>query len=196
MLKINQREGNEYKQGLILMRLFQGLAGQLLLVVGMIGITPLVVSAASYEEIEQLNSAYPAGSVIVCRADLPGNGSELLPVNLVIRADVKARKGKHTVYDVSVTWLTKSEAARGLTLTYRMTQRSDKTGQYSKIDPESMAVSIPDATPEDENSVLKGFRNRFTVQESFTPYSQIEITDFPSYISRNPGEEPISCSKE
>jgi len=77
-----------------------------------------------------------------------------------------------------------------------MTQRSDEKGQYSKIDPDSMTVSMPGATPETEQAVLQGFRKQFTADESFAPYSQIEITDFPSYISRNPGEPPTYCHKE
>ncbi len=77
-----------------------------------------------------------------------------------------------------------------------MNQRSDDKEQHSLIDPKSMAVSMPAVGPAGEEAVLKGFRSRFGGTENFTPYSQTEITEFPAYITRNPGEAPSYYRKE
>lgn len=37
--------------------------------------TSSMASAATYEEMQRLDAAYPPGSVVVCRSDLPGDGS-------------------------------------------------------------------------------------------------------------------------
>lgn len=160
----------------------------------MAAVTSSVVSAATYEEMQRLDAAYPPGSVVVCRSDLPGDGSVQPPTTMTVRGTVISQKKGLTTYDISVTWA--PEGSSGMTLTYRMSQRSDRTGQYSRIDPTSMSVSMPAAGPEGEKTVLEGFRSRFATGESFTPYSQTEITGFPNYITRNPGEPPLYCRQE
>lgn len=155
--------------------------------------------AATREEMRRLDEAYPPGSVVVCHSDLPGDGKLSLPTTMISRGKVESRENGHTLYSVSVTWQTqgaKESDAGDLTLTFLMNQRSDEKGQYSFIDPESMAVSMPAAGPAGEEAVLKGFRSRFGGTENFSPYSQTEITEFPAYITRNPGEAPSYCRKE
>lgn len=177
------------------MKCFNRLIHRLLFVTVLAGATPLVSDAATYEEAQRLDTAYPVGSEVVCRADLAGDGQHLLPMTLITRAVVSARDSQHVVYDVSVAWLTAASASGGLTLRFRMTQRSDETGHYSTIDPDSMAVVMPGVGPEGENTILQGFRARLTGDEQFAPYSQIDITDFPSYVIHKPGDPPSYCHK-
>lgn len=155
--------------------------------------------AATREEMQQLDAAYPPGSVVICHTDLPGDGKLSLPTTMSSRGKVGSRENGHTLYDVSVTWHSKGAkegVAGDMTLSFRMTQRSDEKGQYSLIDPESMAVSMPTAGPAAEKTILEGFRRRFGGTENFTPYSQIEITEFPAYITHEPGEAPSYCRRE
>ncbi|MBZ0059443.1 MULTISPECIES: hypothetical protein [unclassified Leclercia] len=90
----------------------------------------------------------------------------------------------------------KESNAGDLTLTFRMNQRSDEKGQHSLIDPESMAFSMPAAGPAGEEAVQKGSCSKFGGTENFTPCSQTDITEFPAYITRDPGEAPSYCRKE
>lgn len=118
---------------------------------------------------------------------------------MISRGKVESRENGHTLYSVSVTRQTqgaKESDAGDLTLTFRMNQRSDEKGQHPLIDPESMAVSVLAAGPAGEEAVLKGFRSRFDGTDNFTPYCQTEITEFPAYITSNPGEAPSYCRKE
>lgn len=108
---------------------------------------------------------------------------------MTVRGTVISQIKGLTTYDISATWA--PEGGSGMMLTY-----SDRTGQYSRIDPTSMSVSMPAAGPEGEETVREGFRSRFATGESFIPYSQTEITDFPNYITRNPGESPVYCRQE
>ncbi|WP_261866098.1 hypothetical protein [Pectobacterium carotovorum] len=152
--------------------------------------------AATYSEILRLTEAYPPGSVIVCRADLLGDGKTLLPTTLTTRGTVVARRNNFTDFDVAVTWLPKIENSKELTLTFRATERSERTGQYTWIDTDSMAVSLAGAQPEEKKLILNGFRSRSDGTEKFSPYTNIEITTFPSYLTRNPGEPTAYCHKE
>lgn len=69
---------------------------------------------------------------------------------MISRGKVESQDNGHILYSVSVTWQTlgaKESDAGDLTLTFLMNQRRDEKGQYSFIDPESMAVTIPTAGP-------------------------------------------------
>ena len=193
--QVNIRDDAELKQGSTLMKLFQRLAGKFMLLGSMASLLPFVANAATLAEVDRLNAAYPPGSVILCLSELPGDGKDIKPTTLTVRAKVDEREENRAVYHTSITWLAAGSSA-GLTLAYRMTLHGDETGQYSKIDPDSMQVTLPGASPETEKIILQGFRERLTADESFVPYSQIEITDFPSYISHNPGQPPSYCHKE
>ena len=157
-------------------------------------VTASVGRAASYEERQRLDAAYPPGSVVVGKSELPGDGNGQPPTSTTARGTGISQTKGLTTYDISVTWA--PEGSSGMTLTYRVSQRSVRSGQYSRIDPTRMSVSMPAAGPEGEKTVLEGFRSRFATGESFTPYSQTEITDFPNYITRNPGEPPVYCRQE
>ncbi|QHM74066.1 hypothetical protein [Mixta intestinalis] len=152
--------------------------------------------AATREEVQRLDAAYPPGSVVVCRADLPGDGRDRLPTRLESRVIVVTRTADQTVGRGTVSWITGGHTSPGLTLTFTVTQRKSESGYYSRIDPASMVVSMPGAGPEGEKLVLDGMRQRLPAGEEFAPFSQTEITDFPSYITRKPGEPPIYCHKE
>ena len=160
----------------------------------MAAVTSSVASAATYDEMQRLDAAYPPGSVVVCRSDLPGEGSVHSPTTMTVRGTVISQTEGLTTYDISATW--GPEGSSGMTLTYRMSQRSDRTVQYSRIFPISIFVLLLAAGPEGEKTVLEGFRSRLATGESFTPYSQTEITDFPNYITRNPGEPPVYCRQK
>jgi len=94
------------------------------------------------------------------------------------------------------TWTTRGSVTPGLTLTFAGTQRKSRTGYYSRIDADSMAVSMPVAGPEGEKIVLESMHQRLPEDEEFAPFSQTEITDFPSYVVRQPDEPPSYCHKE
>ncbi len=168
----------------------------------MIGLTVLLASttsdadAATYQEILRLTEAYPPGSVVVCCTDLPGDGKALLPTILITRGTVIARRNNLTDFDVAVTWLPKSENSKELTLKFRATERTERTGQYTRIYTDSMEVSLAGARPEEEQTILDGFRSRSDGDEKFSPYTNIEITDFPSYLTLTPGEPTAYCHKD
>ncbi|MDX5628410.1 MULTISPECIES: hypothetical protein [unclassified Brenneria] len=154
------------------------------------------VGAATYQEILRLAEAYPPGSVVVCRSDLPGDGKMRLPTTQITRGKVIARRNNLTDFDAVVTWRPKGENGKELTLTFRATERTERTGRYTRIDTDSMAVSQVGAPPAEEKIILDGFRSRSDGTEKFSPYTNIEITVFPSYIIRNQGETPAYCHKE
>jgi len=62
--------------------------------------------AATREEMQRLDEAYPPGSVVVCHSDLPGDGKLSLPTTMISRGKVESRENGHTLYSVSVTWQT------------------------------------------------------------------------------------------
>lgn len=180
------------------MKTIKEIASRLGVMVVIVG-TTYGVSAATREEMQRLDEAYPPGSVVVCHSDLPGDGKLSLPTTMISRGKVESKENGHTLFSVSVTWRTpgaKGSDAGDLILTFRMNQRSDEKGLYTLIDPESMAVTMSAAGPAGEEAVLKGFRSRFGGTKNFAPYSQTEITEFPAYITRNPGEAPSYCRKE
>lgn len=118
-----------------------------------------------------------------------------LPTRLEVRGTVVSRKADLTTGQGIATWTTRRSVTLGLTLTFAGTQRKNGSGYYSGIDPASMAVSMPAVGPEGEKTVLEGFRQRLPAGERFAPFSQIEITDFPSYVVRKPGEPVSYCHK-
>lgn len=162
----------------------------------LLSVTTLGAGAATHQEILRLAEAYPPGSVVVCRSDFPGDGKLRQPTTLINRGTVTAHRNNLTDYNVVLTWLTKGQTSNGLTLTFRATERTEKAGQYTRVDPDSMAVSLLGAAPEEEKAALAGFRKQMGGKENFVPYTQIEITDFPAYIIRIPGEVPVHCHRE
>ncbi|MDF7662852.1 hypothetical protein PUG81_28220 [Erwiniaceae bacterium L1_54_6] len=153
--------------------------------------------AATREEVIRLNAAYPPGSVMVCSKNLPGDGKMVQPIVLQMRGTVVDRKQHSAVYEVSSTWsIPGKSSSSDLTLKLRMLERLDDKGSYSRIVPDSMSVSMPSAGPAGEKSVLEGFRRRLPDGEIFTPFSNIEITDFPSYTVQTRGEPTSYCHKE
>lgn len=112
------------------------------------------------------------------------------------RGTVITRRNNLTDYDVKVTWLTEGANSSGMTLTFQSTERAEQSGVYLRIDPDTMAVSLPGASHEEKNNLLDGFRTRFGGSEHFASYTETEITDFPSYIYRKPGEPTAYCHKD
>jgi len=162
----------------------------------MLAATSSRAGAATYEEVKRLDAAYPPGSVVICRSDLPGDSQMLRHTLTTTRGTVVARRNNITDFDVAVTWLTEGETGAGMTLTFRSTERAEKKGVYVRIDPDSMSLSLPGAREEEKKTVLDGFRDNFARTEHFGAYSETEITDFPSYVVRKPGEPPALCHKE
>lgn len=158
------------------------------------GLIP-AAGAATNEEMTRLEAAYPAGSVVICRQDLPGDGMARLPTRLEVRGTILSREADLTTGQGIATWTTHGSAKPGLTLTFVVTQRKSGSGYYSRIDPASMAVSMPTVGPEGEKTVLEGFRRRLPAGEELAPFSETEITDFPSYVIRKPGEPVSYCHK-
>jgi len=144
--------------------------------------------AATYEEASRLDDAYQPGSIEVYIQNLPGEGKNILPTRLEVRATVISRTAEQTVFRATTAWTPRGKTVPGLTLTYSLTQRKDETGYYSIIDPASMSVSKPGAGPMTDKTVLEGMRQRLPAGEDFNPYSITEITDFPSYVAHRPNE--------
>lgn len=120
------------------------------------GLIP-AAGAATNEEMSRLDEAYPPGSVVICRQDLPGDGMVRLPTRLEIRETVISRKADLTTGRGVATWITHGSTAPGLTLTYMFKQRKNGSGYYSRIDPASMAVSMPAVGPEGKKPFLRVF---------------------------------------
>jgi len=159
------------------------------------GLIP-AAGAATNEEMTRLEASYPPRSVVICRQDLPGDGMARLPTRLEVRGTVLSREADLTTGQGIATWTPHGSVRPGLTLTFTVTQRKSGSGYYSRIDPASMAVSMPAAGPEGEKTVLEGMRQRLPADEEFAPFSETEITDFPSYVVRKPDEPPSYCHKE
>ncbi|WP_435956164.1 hypothetical protein [Dryocola sp. BD626] len=176
--------------------LFQSAVKRLCLITALTALTATAVSAATYEEMQRLDAAYPPGSVVVCRSDTPGDANGQPRTAMTARGTIISQTKGLTTYDITVTWLPEGSSSSGMMLRYSMSQRSNKNGLYSRIDPASLSASLPGGSPEVEKAILEGFRSRFATGESFAPYSQTEITDFPDYITRNPGEAPVYCHQE
>lgn len=174
-------------------RLAAGLIAGVIASAGVVPATP----AATRDEVIHLNAAYPSGSVMVCSKNLPGDGKMIQPTVLQMRGTVVNRKQDSAVYEVSSTWTIPGKSSSSdLTLKLRMLERMDDKGSYSCIVPDSMSVSMPSVGPAGEKSVLEGFRRRLPAGEIFTPFSNIEITDFPSYTVHPRGEPTSYCHRE
>lgn len=158
--------------------------------------TAFGAGAATPEEMVRLDAAYPPGSVVICHQDRPGDGRELLPGRLEFRAIILTQTADQTIARGTAMWITRGHATPGLTLTFTVTQRKSESGYYSRVDPASMVVTMPAAGPAGEKTVLEGMRQRLPAGEEFAPFSQTEITDFPSYVVRKPDEPPSFCHKE
>lgn len=165
------------------------------IVTGLLLLSGLNTRAATPEEMQRLDEAYPIGSTVVCRAQLEGDGKNLLPMEMVVRGKVINKQGKHASHDVSVMWLPHKVKSAALTIHYRMDVTDEGDGHSTVIDPSSLKVSMPENRASEE-TVAEGFRKRFASGAIHQPYGNIEITDFPSYISKNQGEAPLYCSKE
>lgn len=150
---------------------------------------PSDTGAVTREEMFKLNAAYPPGSFTICESKLEGNGKDLMPMLAKIRGHIIDRKGNLSHSDVSVMFIPLGASTASLTLSYRQTVTMEDNGQWAHIDPDSLKVSMPAILAE-------GFRNRLPTGKELQPYQTTEITDFPSYVVRIPGESPLYCHKE
>lgn len=160
-----------------------------------LGLMP-TAGAATADEMARLDAVYPPGSVVICHQELPGNSRDRLPGWLEFRGTILTRTADQMKAWGTLAWFTHGYATPGLTLTFTVTQRNSKSGYYSRVDPASMIVSMPAAGPEGEKIVLDGMRRRLPAGEEFAPFSQTEITEFPSYVVRKPDQQPSYCHKE
>lgn len=83
-----------------------------------------------------------------------------------------------------------------MTLTFRSTERAGPAGVYLRIDSDSMALAVPGASPETVKTALNGFRTGRAGAEHYNPYSDTDITDFPSFMTHKSAEPVARCSKE
>lgn len=158
--------------------------------------TAFGAGAATREEAQRLDAAYPPGSVVVCRSDLPADARPTGIAAVVSRGKVLARHDNLTDFDTEVAWLNESTGDRAMTLTFRSTERAEPTGVYLRIDPDSMALAVPGAPTETVQNALNGFRASMASADQFSPYSHTDITNFPSFVTHKPGEPVARCSKE
>ncbi|MDW5500143.1 hypothetical protein R6Y99_10120 [Pseudomonas lundensis] len=156
---------------------------------------PLYAGAVTREEMRTLDAAYPPGSVTICESQLEGNGKDLLPMLVKIRGSITDRSGNVSHSVVSVMFIPHGKSTATITLSYRQTVTMEANGQWAHIDPDSLKVSMP-ASPSSEDIVAQGFRDRLPSGKELQPYETTEITDFPSYVVRVPGESPLYCHKE
>ena len=152
--------------------------------------------AATREEAQRLDTAYPPGSVVVCRSHLPAGAKSAEHTTVVTRGKVLARHDNLTDFDTEVAWLNEETGAKAMALTFRSTERAIPAGVYLRIEPDSMVLTVPGAPPETVKNGLNSFRVAMAGKEHYSPYSDTDITDFPSYVTHKPGEPAAWCSKE
>ncbi|CAI2474939.1 hypothetical protein [Serratia liquefaciens] len=162
--------------------------------IGIAVLSPLSAGAVTREEMRTLDAAYPPGSIVNCEAELAGNGKNLLPMTTKIRGHIISRAENLSHADVRVMFIPHGSSTATITLSYRQKVIMEENGQRVYIDPESLEVSMP-VSPSSEAIVAKGFRDRLPATQEVQPYQTTEITDFPSYVVRVPGESPLYCHK-
>ena len=81
--------------------------------------------AATSEEMTRLEAAYPAGSVVICRQDLPGDGMARLPTRLEVRGTVLSREVDLTTGQGIATWTPDGNVRPGLSHTFTVMQRKN-----------------------------------------------------------------------
>ncbi|WP_273849596.1 hypothetical protein [Serratia liquefaciens] len=165
-----------------------------LVIGGFILLGSLGSSAVTREEMRTLDAAYPPGSIVNCEAELAGNGKNLLPMTTKIRGHIISRAENLSHADVRVMFIPHGSSTATITLSYRQKVIMEENGQRVYIDPKSLKVSMP-VSPSSEVIVAKGFRDRLPATQEVQPYQTTEITDFPSYVVRAPGESPLYCHK-
>lgn len=158
--------------------------------------TAFGAGAVTREEAHRLDTAYPPGSVVVCRSDLPAAAKSAEHTTVVTRGKVLARHDNLTDFDTEVAWLNEGTGAKAMALTFRSSERAVPAGVYLRIEPDSMVLTVPGAPPETVKNVLNSFRVAMAGEEHYSPYSDTDITDFPSYVTHKPGEPAAWCSKE
>lgn len=162
--------------------------------IGIAVLSPLSAGAVTREEMRTLDAAYPPGSIVNCEAELAGNGKNLLPMTTKIRGHIISRAENLSHADVRVMFIPHGSSTATITLSYRQKVIMEENGQRVYIDPKSLKVSMP-VSPSSEVIVAKGFRDRLPATQEVQPYQTTEITDFPSYVVRVPGESPLYCHK-
>ncbi|CAH0492068.1 unnamed protein product [Peronospora farinosa] len=158
--------------------------------------TAFGAGAVTQEEAQRLDTAYPPGSVVVCRSDLPAAAKSAEHTTVVTRGKVLARHDNLTGFDTEVAWHNEGTGAKVMALTFRSSERAVPAGVYLRIEPDSMVLTVPGAPPETVKNVLNSFRVAMAGEEHYSPYSDTDITDFPSYVTHKPGEPAAWCSKE
>lgn len=156
---------------------------------------PLDARAITREEMRTLDAAYPPGSFVNCEAELAGNGKNLLPMTTKIRGHIISRAENLSHADVRMMFIPHGSSTATITLSYRQKVIMEESGQRVYIDPDSLKVSMP-VSPSSEMIVAQGFRDQLPATQEIQPYQTTEITDFPSYVVRVPGESPLYCHKE
>ena len=152
--------------------------------------------AATREEAQRLDTAYPPGCVVVCRSDLPADTNSALHTTVITRGKVLTRHDNLTDFDTEVAWMNEDTGTRAMTLTFRSTERAGPAGVYVRIDPNSMALVVPGAPPETKENALNGFRVSMASAELYSLDSDTGITDFPSFVTHKSGQPVAHCSKE
>lgn len=152
-------------------------------------------AAATREEIQALDAALPAGSVIVCLSQVKGDGKQRLPVQTIVRAIVTDKDATRTGYDVRVMVVTNKRKLPDMMLGYHMTAFTGTSGLWMHIDPDSLTVSMP-RSPDEEASVASGLRARFVSGDEWSAFSESNITGPTSWISLRPGHAPLTCNKK
>ena len=158
--------------------------------------TAFGAGAVTQEEAQRLDTAYPPGSVVVCRSDLPAAAKSAEHTTVVTRGKVLARHDNLTGFDTEVAWLNEGTGAKVMALTFRSSERAVPAGVYLRIEPDRMVLTVPGAPPETVKNVLNSFRVAMAGEEHYSPYSDTDITNFPSYVTHKPGEPAAWCSKE
>jgi hypothetical protein len=163
--------------------------------IGIAVLSPLSADAVTREEMRILDAAYPPGSFVNCEGELAGNGKNLLPMTTKIRGHIISRAENLSYADVRMMFIPHGSSTATITLSYRQKVIMEESGQRVYIDPDSLKVSMP-VSPSSEAIVAKGFRDGLPATQEIQPYQTTEITDFPSYVVRAPGESPLYCHKE
>ena len=98
--------------------------------------------------------------------------------------------------DTQVAWLIKGSDSNTMTLTFRSTERATPTSVYLHINLDTMTLVMPGAPDRTVKIMLVGFKTRLTSADQYSPYSDTDLTDFPSYVTHKTDESAARCSKE
>ncbi|MGU3414958.1 hypothetical protein ACLBW0_14445 [Enterobacteriaceae bacterium C34A] len=148
--------------------------------------------AATREEMIRLDKSSPPGTVIVCRQDFPQLDANHPAMTVMMKGVVVDRVDDATTFDVETTFSRPPENKPDTILHFRQISRLQVEGQEVHNLPNTLRVTLPSGTQAAEAALAARIR-RDQPEVSIDLYSQIEFTNFPSYLIRRSGIPTMYC---